>query len=162
MTNRTLFTAKYVLNKPYFLECYQQSVTEDHSWRAYAKALFFCLFGAVLVIFTPLNIYVAWFIFVLGLVEALSVYYQKPWWIFRQLLGKTANNEITLNIDDNGINTSSLYGQQQLLWQDIQALNRTELGWILEHKNGRNYISASVLSTEAAAFLASQTQKLQH
>ncbi|GLX77811.1 hypothetical protein tinsulaeT_11510 [Thalassotalea insulae] len=160
MTPAFHYSTRYLLNKAYFSECYEQSVTQDYSWRAYAKALFFCLFGGVLVIFTPLNPYVAWFIFVLGLVEALSVYYQKPWWLVRQMLGKTANNEITLTIDDKGIQSRSFYGQQQLLWQDINGLIQTELGWIITHQAGKNYISASVLSAEAIDYLQQQAQQL--
>ena len=38
-------------------------------------------------------------LFAIGIVEALGVYYRKPWWVARQMLGKASKSEVTLTID---------------------------------------------------------------
>lgn len=147
---------KFILDKANFAECYQESVEIDNSLRAYFKAIFFIVFGAVLVLFTDINTYVSTFIFALGVVEALSVYYQKPWWVMRQLLSKVAQSEITLTIDDKGIHIRSYYSSQDLLWENMKEIHATSLGWIIHHPEGKTYLSNSHLSKEVQAYLATK------
>ncbi len=153
MTENFSYTTTFVLDKAYYNLCYQQSVVIDHSWRAYAKAMFFTVFGAVLVLFTPINSYVAWFVFALGLVEALSVRYQQPWWVARQLLSKAANNDVTLTIDTKGIHSHSFYIDDLITWSDINLLAQDQHGWLVQHSKGKNYLPQRLLSPEASDYL---------
>lgn len=148
------FSHKYTLDKPYFIECYEQSVTVDNSWRAYAKAIFFCLFGGLLVAFTEINQYAAWFIFTLGILEALSVYYQKPWWVTRQMLSRASKSEVTLTVDEKGIASQSYYHQLMLTWPEIKLM-ATDKGWLLHHKQGKNYIAKHGMNDELITYLNS-------
>ena len=148
------FTHQYTLDKPYFTECYDQSVTPDKSFRAYAKAIFFTLFGGLLVVFTQINPYAAWFIFAIGILEWLSGYYQRPWWITRQMFSKAATSKVTLTIDDKGIASESFYQKQMFTWQEIE-LTSTEKGWIITHKQGRNYIASKGMEQPLIDFLNS-------
>ena len=153
MTSEFSYSTTFTLDKSYFKECFEQSVNVDHTWQAYFKAIFFSTFGGLLVIFTPINPYVAWFLFGIGIVEALSVYYQKPWWVTRQMLGKASNSEVTLTIDENGINSHSFYIDDMFSWQDIVDISSTDKGWIFQHNKGKNYISSSFLNDDAETFL---------
>lgn len=144
---------QFILDKAHFTECYEASVDADYSVRAYFKALFFAVFGMLLVLFTPINPYMSWFIFTLGIVEALSVYYQKPWWVMRQLFSKAAQSEVSLNIDEDGIHMSSFYHSQDILWDDIEGMTLNSLGWVIHHKQGKHYLSHVHLSSEVQQFL---------
>lgn len=153
MSSEFSYATTFILDKAYFTECHEQSVKVDDFWQAYFKAIFFTVFGALLVLFTPINGYVAWFLFALGIVEALGVYYQKPWWVARQMLSRASKSEVTLTINDEGINSHSFYVDQTILWSDITAIEKTHLGWLFIHDKGKNYISASFLSDEAITFI---------
>ncbi|WP_206485081.1 YcxB family protein [Thalassotalea sp. G2M2-11] len=154
MNTEFCYQQRYVLDKQYFNECFEQSVEPISVGRAYAKSIFFIFFGALLVLITEVNPYAAWFVFALGILEALSVYYKKPWWVARQLLSKAANNEVTLTIDEQGIKSHSFYQQTMISWSDISRLMQTELGWIIEHAGGKTYLSNRVLSSDAIAYIS--------
>ena len=153
MATEFSYTTTFILDKNYFLECFEQSVEVDKTWQAYFKAIFFSVFGGLLVIFTPINPYVAWCLFGSGIVEALRVYYQKPWWVTRQMLGKASKSEVSLTIDNKGINSHSFYVDDQYDWSDITDMKPTSKGWIIQHTNGRNYISSSFLNDDALQYI---------
>ncbi len=154
------YTTQYILNKEHFRECYSQSVITDNSVRAYSKSLMLSAGGLFLVFYTQVNAYIAWFIFCLGCLEALSVYYHKAWWVARQVFSKAANSEVTLTIDEEGVMSKSEFVELKLEWQKVKALTETELGWLVEHDQGKNYISASCLSEQAIEFLTVKSERL--
>lgn len=160
MTTPFSYTTQYILNKEHFRECYTQSVVVDNSIRAYAKSLLLSAGGLFLVFYTQVNSYIAWFIFCLGCLEALSVYYHKAWWVMRQVFSKAANSEVTLTIDEEGIASTSVFVELKLEWPSVKSLTATELGWLVEHKQGKNYISGSCLSEDAIEFLAAKSESL--
>lgn len=160
MSSDFSYSTHFILDKVYFTECHEQSVVSDHSWQAYFKAIFFSVFGGLLVIFTPINPYVAWFLFALGIVEALSVRYQKAWWVTRQMLGKASKGKVTLTINEQGIHTQSFYLDEMILWSEITKMSSTDKGIIFEHLKGKNYISARFLSNEALSFLQDKAQNI--
>jgi glucan phosphoethanolaminetransferase (alkaline phosphatase superfamily) len=85
MSNNKEFTAEYTLNKAFFAECYDQTSTPTEFPKSYYKAALFLLFGSVLVKFELLpNGYLGWFFIVLSFIEALSVYFKRGWWVWRQ------------------------------------------------------------------------------
>jgi len=153
MSDNFSYSVKFTLDKPYYTECFEQSVVVDNSYRAYAKAIFFTVFGGALVLFTEINPYAAWFVFALGIVEALSVYYQKPWWVLRQMLSKAAKSEVQLTIDDKGIFSHSFYIDDAIAWHDIKQLSQTDLGWLIQHTKGKNYLSQRFLTEQVNEFL---------
>lgn len=160
MTQEFNYSTSFVLDKKYYRECFEQSVSEVHSWRSYAKAIFFVVFGALLVIFTPISSYVAWFVFGLGIVEALSVYYQKPWWVTRQMLSKAANGKVTLTIDEKSISSHSHYVDDVILWGDVKTLEQTPQGWLVYHNKGKNYLSQGFLNEEVEQFFNAKCKLL--
>lgn len=150
MTSSFSYSHTFVLDKAHFNECYSQSVGNDQSFKAYLKAIILSVFGIVLVLFSDVDPYAAWFVVALGALEAISTYYQQPWWVTRQLLGKSAKGEVTLIIDNEGIATESFYVKTMILWTNVSSIKKTSLGWVIRHEKTNSYISDSCLSEEAA------------
>jgi hypothetical protein len=158
MTTTFSYTTQYTLDKDHFRECYTQSLITDNSVGAYFKSILLSVSGILLVLFTDVNSYAAWFLLLLGALEALSVYYQKAWWVMRQMLSKAANSEVTLTIDELGITSQSLVAELKIEWQTVKALTVTESGWLVEHDEGKNYISNSCLTAPVIEFMAGKSR----
>ncbi|WDD98468.1 YcxB family protein [Thalassomonas actiniarum] len=156
MTDSFAYSTTFKLDKSHFSECYQESVVPDYSLRAYSKAIFLALMGLGLSLFTEIDQYAAWFLIGLGVVEALSVKYQKPWWLARQMLSRSANSQVTLTIDGQGIRSKSVYVDALISWGDINQVSPTGQGLLVIHKGGRSYISSRCLSEEATGFIHRQ------
>jgi hypothetical protein len=82
----------------------------------------------------------------LGVLEVLHIRYRRAWWLARQMWGASANSEVTLTIDDEGIRTQSSFVQTSLLWIDIEGVIETNLGHLLVDKAGaQQYLSKSLM-----------------
>ncbi|WP_299591727.1 YcxB family protein [uncultured Microbulbifer sp.] len=100
-----------------------------------------------------------YFLVALGILELLHIRFRRAWWLARQKLGKSANAEVTLTIDDDGITTNSAHAQSTLLWSDIERVIETDLGLILVAKSGgRQYLSKSLFSAELVREIIAKTQ----
>ncbi|WP_440874526.1 YcxB family protein [Thalassotalea sp. PLHSN55] len=151
------YTTSYLLDKAHFQECYSQSVPLDRGLKIYTKAALLVLVGLAFLLFSDNDKYVAWFIVALGVLDAVATYYQKPWWVTRQMLGRASGSKVTLTIDEKGIHNQSHYVNNALTWSEISQVESTELGVLIIHAKGKNYISNSVLSKEALAYIVSQS-----
>tara|TARA_B100000809_G_C15002656_1_gene482078 strand:- start:461 stop:952 length:492 start_codon:yes stop_codon:yes gene_type:complete len=151
------YKTTYQLDKAHFQECYSESAIIPTSFHAYKKAMVLAIAGMLLVLFTQMNPYAAWFVFAVGILEAVSTYYQKPWWVMRQMLSKAAKGNVDLTIDEQGIVSKSFYATLTLLWSEMLLIETTQLGWLIKHAKGRSYISNQNLSEKAVLFL---TEKL--
>ena len=147
------YSTTYKLDKSHFSETYDESVSAESVNNRYAKAIILLLVGLILLFFTNVTGFLAWFFVGLGVIDALSVKYQKPWWLFRQMLSKAANNELTLTIDEQGVSTKSAMVESQLVWSEIERIESTDRGWLLYPARGKYYISNRCLSEDAVAFL---------
>jgi hypothetical protein len=156
MNSAFYYSTKFVLTREYYTECFEQSVVIERSFRRYAKAIFFIVFGAGLVIFTEANPYAAWFVFALGILEALALRYQKSWWVTRQMFSREAKSQVELIMDEQHISTHSVYQQNKLTWQQISSITATEKGWLLLHSAGKNYLSNQFLSEQAQQYLSAK------
>jgi len=159
MTSTFSYSHTFTLDKAHFNECYSESMVKNQN-NAYFKAIVLMVFGIVLVLFSDVNDYAAWFVFALGVLEAVSIYYRQPWWVMRQLLGKSAKGDVTLTIDEKGISTQSFYIKSMVLWSNISQFKKTSLGWVITHELGNNYISDSCLSADAAELFKKHQQAL--
>jgi hypothetical protein len=157
MNSSHSFTSKFILDKPYFNECYSESSTLELSAKTFLKSGVLMLFGLIILLFTPVNAYAAWFVVALGILEALSLYYSQPWWVVRQMLSKASNSEVTLTIDEQGVLSESFYHTGRILWQDVTTITETSLGYVLHFKAGKNtgksYLSKSHLSNDAQSYI---------
>lgn len=160
MSDSFSFTQKFILDKQHFIECFEQTSQGDYSFNAYFKAVVLIVFGMVVVLFTDINKYTAWFVFALGILEALSVHYQKPWWVTRQMLSRASNSEVTLKVDEEGISTSSFYASTNVLWASVVELNATSAGWVFNDGKQRFYVANKTLSKEATDFIKQKAVQL--
>jgi len=157
MNKPTSFTCKFTLDKPHFNECYSESNTVDRSMNAYLKAGILMAFGLIILLFTPVNGYAAWFVIALGILEALAIYYSQPWWVLRQMLSKASGSEVTLTIDELGVLSESFYNTGRILWSDVFDIKETSLGFILhfnvEKRTSKSYLSKGYLSNSAQEYI---------
>ncbi len=160
MNSLISFTSKFTLDKAHFNECYSESATLELSAKAFFKSGVLMAFGLIILLFTPVNAYAAWFIVALGVLEALSLYYNKPWWVLRQMLSKASGSEVTLTVDEQGVLSESFYHNGRILWQDITSIQETSLGYVLHFNVGKNvgksYLSKSYLSSDAESYIQSK------
>ncbi len=147
------YQSTFALDKTHFVECFEESVKPQTFSSLYTKAIVLIAIGAALVMFSELNPYAAWFIFSLGILEVVSTYYRKPWWVMRQMLSKVAKAEVTIEITDEYIRTYSFYNDNKMFYCDISNISATQKGWLISHKTGRHYISNRCLSEQVQQFL---------
>lgn len=148
------FETAFQLNKAFYQECFEQSANKTTGLKAYFKALVLLTLGFASSAIGKLG-HLSMFIIVLSIVEAMSVYWQQTWWVWRQLIAKESNSEVTLIIDDEGIKTKTPYHQLTLNWPIINKISLTEKGCILHYDKGRYYLSFSHLSDDAITFVKS-------
>ncbi|WP_019026361.1 YcxB family protein [Colwellia piezophila] len=166
-TQASSFSAKFTLDKAHYTECYTQSSTLTHDKKTYFKANILTVFGLIILFATPVNPYAAWFVIACGILESISVYYHKPWWVMRQMLSKASRSEVKLTIDEQGILTESFHINNRILWTDVTAVTETELGFVIYFSLGKtvmgkdiaskSYISKSCLANDACAFIAEKS-----
>jgi hypothetical protein len=159
MTMPFCYSTTYKLDKSHFSETFDQSYTVKSSKSPYLKSLILALSGAAILLFSNVTAYLAWFILVLGVVEALNVRFKKPWWLARQMLSRAANSELTLTIDENGITSKSFYVDSSILWSDITKIEQTSKGWLFYLTNGKSYLSNRCLSPQAGQFISEKAKQ---
>ncbi|WOT04509.1 YcxB family protein [Shewanella youngdeokensis] len=157
MKSQHSYTTQYTLDKSHFSECFDESVVIDNSIRAYRKAIIFSFIG-ILLLLTNINAYASWFLIALGVLEALNIYYKKPWWLMRQMVSKAANNEVTLTVDETGITHDSFYVNGTVLWQDIATITETKQGFLLKQAKTVSYISKRSLDEATLGFVRQKMQ----
>lgn len=155
MTTEFRYDTQFTLNKAHFTECFEQSVSHAENVKSYTKP-FILLIIAVSLFFIPINIYVAYFFVGLGIIEILSIYFRKSWWVMRQMMSRVANHDVRLHLDDDGITIDSDFVQQKILWAEVSEISITEKGIIIYHNNTKNYISQNCLSLNAIQFITSK------
>ena len=151
---------QFVLDKSYYRECFEQSESSKSFAQLYTKALIFIVLGIVLVLFTEINDYAAWFIFSLGILEVVAQHYRKAWWVTRQMLSKEAKSTVELRIDEQKLSTKSYYHQQDILWQDVKAIKQTSLGYIISYPAGTSYLSKKHLNSWAENLILARSEAL--
>ena len=157
------YTSTFVLDKAHFNECYCESATLELSAKAFLKSSILMLFGLILLLFTPVNAYAAWFVVALGILEALSLYYNQPWWVLRQMLSKASNSEVTLTIDKQGVLSESFYHNGRILWLDVFEIKEMDLGFVLHFtvgkKTSKSYVSKGSLSNSAQEYIINRINR---
>lgn len=152
------YTNEFLLDKAHFQECYDETAIIKKGINAYYKSIFLLVLALFASSLAKEFKTAALFIFALSAVDALSIYFAKPWWVWRQLLSRASNNTVTLTIDDKGIATSSVVQQLEVSWDLVRRIKKTEQGVVVYHRSGRSYLSAKYLSEEAIEFMENQYQ----
>ena len=156
------FEFKYHLDKAYFSECFEQSDLPKPWLTRYAKGLMLMALGLLLLVFIPSEqtelSYAKYFVFALGVLEMVSTYYRQTLWVWRQQISKAANCEVTLIINEVGLHSTSIYGQNDILWSEIDTFTATTKGLVIEHAHGKTYLSNRFINADANAFIAAQCE----
>ncbi|MDP2562502.1 YcxB family protein [Psychrobium sp. 1_MG-2023] len=158
MTQSFSYSTSFVLDKAHFLECFEESVISQGA-KDYIKAAIIGFVGLLLLFVVGTNHYAAFFVVVLSAVEALSVYYKKTWWLWRQMLSKAYNHTVEVIVDEQGVTTKSFHVNSQLDWQDVKKISTTSRGVLLHHAGGRNYLSNNYLSDDALKFIETKAKE---
>ena len=144
------FSAQFTLSRDYLAESFDQSLPYGKS----AKFIFlfpFLLFaaGVGLLNFTEQPQVAGIILIALAVLELLHIRFRRAWWLVRQTWGRSNDSEVTLTIDEGGVQTQSAHTQTALQWADIDRVIETELGLILVTKaGGQQYLSKSLFSAE--------------
>ncbi len=149
----------YKLDKAHFQECFEQSAPPVNK-KDYLKAIILGGLGIALFFVEAEHYYIPFFIFCLAVVELLSVKYRKTWWVWRQLMSKSGNSSNKLTICENGIKSQSKQVNNDIAWDDVVAITKTDKGFLLSHNKGVNYISKSHLSESMLQLLKTKSDKL--
>lgn len=151
------FTTEYTLDKIFFAECYDQTSHPVKFPKAYLKGILFLLFGVVLLKLELLpNGYVGWFFIVLSIIEGLSIYFKRTWWLWRQKISSLSGSKVVLQVDSKGVSYKSAKNIRNIAWSDIDQLEQSDLGFIFHMGKQRQYVSKSCLNDEEIAFIAEQ------
>jgi hypothetical protein len=147
------FTTTYKLDKPYFYECFDESL--PYSKRAKPKYVLLILLVALglLGIYGLNDHYLGTFMIMLAILECVSFYYRRSWWVIRQMFSRASGSEVTLIFNEEGITSQNHYKNDQLKWQDIDKIMTTERGIILKTNNRMQYISKHILCADTLAFI---------
>jgi hypothetical protein len=151
------FTTEYILDKTFFAECYDQTSHPVKFPKAYLKGILFFLFGVVLLKLELLpNGYVGWFFIVLSIIEGLSIYFKRTWWLWRQKISSLSGSKVVLQVDSKGVSYKSAKNTRNIAWSEIEQLEQSDLGFIFHMGKQRQYVSKSCLNDEEIAFIAEQ------
>lgn len=128
-------------------ECFDQSLPHGKSAKPnYIFPIFLLAVGSVVLRLTDQPEIAGWILIALAVLELVHIRYRRAWWLARQMWGASANSEVTLTIDDEGVRTKSPFSQTALLWSDIERVIETDLGYILVDRAGaQQYLSKSLL-----------------
>ena len=158
MTTPFHYSNSYVLDKSHFSETFDESVSTKKSIRAYAKSISLAILGIGVLYVSDIFPYAGWFIIALSGVDALSVYFQKPWWLARQMISNAANTSLTFTMDENGVGSQSHSVKSHISWEEIKKIEQTKQGWLLYTSSGRSYLSSRILSEEAIHFITTKAK----
>ena len=141
------YETQFTLTRDYLAECFDQSLPHGKSAKPnFILPLTLLTVGSGMLGLTDLPQIVGWVLVAFGLLELVHLRYRRAWWIARQMWGASANSEVTLTIDDEGIRTTSPFAQTSLLWPDVKKVIETDLGHILVNRAGaQQYVSKSAL-----------------
>lgn len=159
MTTPFHYSTTYVLDRSHFSETFDESITVVNPKTLYFKSMILFFLGTIILLFTEISPYASWFIVALGVLEALSIRFRKPWWLARQLISRAANSELTLTIDENSVSSKSYYVESEIPWAEVNDIKQTKQGWLLYHARGKTYISGRCLSEVAKKFISVKAQE---
>ena len=146
-------TTTYTLDKPYYYECFDESLPYSSQAKPKYPLLALLITLGLLAFYQLENHYLGSFMIMLAVVECLSFYYKRPWWVARQMMSRASGSEVTFVFDDEGVKAENPYKHYQLTWQQITDIIETERGYILKASRGMQYLSKKALNEEIIAEL---------
>jgi hypothetical protein len=148
-----MFTEKFTLDKAYFRECFEESLPFSNEIKPKYPLLVFLILLSLVSWFVLNNGYLASFLILVATLELIAFYYQKPWWVARQMLSRASGSLVTLHFDEQGIKAVNPYKEYAFSWQDITATHITNRGVVFKTNKGMQYVSKSALSDKTLDFI---------
>lgn len=144
------YTTQFTLSREYLGECFDESKAYNKSAKPnFIFPLAMLVIGSFTLAMTDQSKSLGIFIIVIGLIELLHIRYKRAWWLARQMIGRTGGQEVTLTIDENGVETRCGSTVTNTQWQDVNKVAETESGLILITKSGtQQYLSKSIFPNE--------------
>ena len=102
------------------------------------------------------NGYVGWFFIVLSIIEGLSIYFKRTWWLWRQKISSLSGTKVVFQADAKGVSYKSAKITRSISWSEIDRLEQSDLGFIFHMGKQRQYVSKSCLNDKEIAFIAEQ------
>ncbi|WP_406608699.1 YcxB family protein [Agarivorans sp. JK6] len=147
------FKTQFTLSRQYLAECFDQ--TSPFEKKSAIKKWFpalLLLVGLALLMFTEQPKVAGSMLIGLAVLELIHIRFKRAWWLTRQMWGRSANSEIKLSINNEGIETQNPYTKTSQAWDNVETVIETELGIILVAKTGgRQYLSKSLFPEELVA-----------
>lgn len=159
MSTEFNYQTSFILDKSHFIECFDQSISEQTLWAKYRNVVILAVVGLLLLFVVGTNHYAAFFVVALAAIEALSIYYKKTWWLWRQMLSKAYNHTVGLMVNDEGIKIKSFHVNSDMKFENITQCDEKESGLLITHLKSLNYVSKSCLSDEAIEFIKVKSNK---
>ncbi|KTF16090.1 YcxB family protein [Pseudoalteromonas sp. H105] len=153
------FNTSYTLDKPYFYECFDESLQYSTQAKPKYGLLILLISLGLISIYALEQHYLGNFMIVAAIVECIAFYYRRPWWVTRQMLSRASGSKATLTIDEDGFSSENPHKSYQITWQQIDDIIFTPRGILLKSKKGMQYISNSVLNEEAINFIKKRAAK---
>ncbi|WP_428820730.1 YcxB family protein [Microbulbifer sp. MCCC 1A16149] len=154
------FKTQFTLSREYLAECFDQSLPHGKGAKPnYLLPALLLATGSGSLMFTEQPKVLGYLLVALGILELLHIRFRRAWWLARQMLGRSANTEVALTIDDDGITTKSTHTQTTLSWSEIERVVETDLGLILVTKSGgQQYLSKSLFPAELVSEIVARNQ----
>lgn len=146
---------QFTLSKTYLEECFDESLPHSpHQSPKYAFAGSFIGIGMGLIIFTDMGGVAPYIMVGLGVLEFISFYYRRPWWLARQMWSRASNSTVTITLNEDGINSKNPYTESLLEWDQIKEIIHTPKGLIfVTYKGQRTYLSKEYMPEDAYPFI---------
>jgi hypothetical protein len=149
-------TAKYLLDRSYWSECFDQAVRYGSRWKKIELAIggAFIIAGFSLWLYFNRALFLPWVLVALGVIEIFSSRIKKFFWLRKQLGSKHSGFEVTHTFDDRGIQTAGKYSNGLMSWAGIEKLIETPEGLLIwPQKSIYWYLPKRSRSEEAIAFI---------
>lgn len=156
------FQSQFKLDKAYLKECFEESEANGFAIKPKYGLLVLLTALGLLAIYGLEQPYLGNFLILLAVVECLAFYYRKSWWVIRQNLSRAAGNMVTVKVSQQGIETQAHHAEFSYPFTALEALTETERGFLIVQGGKPSYISKSVLTPEACAFLTKQSEIIKH
>lgn len=153
------FNTSYTLDKPYFYECFDESLPYSKQAKPKYVFLIFLISLGLIAIYGMDKHYLGNFMIMAAVLECIAFYYRRPWWVTRQMLSRASGSKAHLTIDEQGFSSENPHKSYQIKWQKIDEIIFTQRGILLKSKQGMQYISNSVLSDDAINYIKKRAAK---
>ncbi|MGH1429404.1 MAG: YcxB family protein, partial [Arenicella sp.] len=100
------YHTQFILSRDYLAECFDQSL--PYGKNAKPNFLFPALLfasGLGLLAFAKQSQFIGFILIALSVLELIHIRFRRAWWLTRQMWGRSANSEVQLNVDEEGIRT---------------------------------------------------------